>query len=244
MRQAKRFTLRTIRLAAVIVLVAAGGGLADAQSPAPAPKPAAPAIAPTATAAVEEDIRDIRPPIHIPYGWLWTAYVAGGLALAGLAFAAWRWHRRYRHARRKLLYQLTLEELEAVRALMEPQKGYPFSIAVSEIIRNYIEKRFQARAAHRTTEEFFHDLLNQSHAELTALTAHQPLLAEFLGYCDLAKFARWQLSVTQMEAMHHSACTFVIETGKPTATGKLTAPTVEKSAAAESQPILLEGRST
>ena len=99
-----------------------------------------------------------------------------------------------------------------LRALMEPGKANQFSIAVSEIIRNYIEKRFQARAAHRTTEEFLHDLLTQS---TPGAHVHQPLLAEFLEHCDLAKFARWQLSVAQMEAMHQSACTFVIETGKP-----------------------------
>ncbi len=118
---------------------------------------------------------------------------------------------------------------------MVPRKAYQFSIAVSEIVRNYIEQRFQVRAAHRTTDEFLHDLLTHSQ---TALTVHQPLLADFLEHCDLAKFARWQHSVPQMEAMHQSACTFVIETGKPTA------PAVAESAAAEPQPILIEPRST
>lgn len=238
MRHRKPFAFSAIRLAAVIVLLAASGGLAFAQ--APAPKPTVAPNVPTATPAAQEDtsdIRDIRPPIHIPYSWLWAVYVAGGLGLAGLAFAAWRWHRHSR-SRRSLLYELTLDELEGVRALMEPGKGYQFSIAVSEIIRNYIEKRFQARAAHRTTEEFLHDLLTHSHTALTALTAHQPLLAEFLEHCDLAKFARWQLSVAQMEAMHRSACTFVIETGKPAA------PAAAKPAAAEPQPTLIEPRST
>ena len=63
---------------------------------------------------------------------------------------------------------------------------------------------------------------------------HQPLLVDFLEHCDLAKFARWQLSVPQMEAMHQSACTFVIETGKPTA------PVAVESAVAEPQPTLME----
>jgi hypothetical protein len=227
-----------------MIVLCAMGGLALAQSPAPAAKPTAATIAPTATATndANEDIRDIRPPIHIPYGWLWAAYAAGALALAGMAFAGWRLYRRHRQSRRKLLYELTLDELEAARALMAPLKGYQFSIAVSEIIRNYIERRFDVRAAHRTTEEFLHDVLTESH---TALTARQPLLAEFLEHCDLAKFARWQLSVTQMEAMHLSACTFVIETGKPTepavaesAMGK------PESATAKPQLSLLETSST
>jgi hypothetical protein len=240
MRHKKPFTIPSITLAALIGLLVASGGLASTQSPVPATKPAAAAIAPTATtptaaSAADEDIRDIRPPIHIPYGWLWAAYVAGGLALAGLTFAAWRWHQRYRQSRRKLLYELTLEELEAARALMQPLKGYQFSIAVSEIIRKYIEQQFHARAAHRTTEEFLHDLLTQSN---TALAAHQPLLAEFLEHCDLAKFARWQHSVPQMQAMHHSACTFVVQTGKPAA------PSVTESVTVAPLPMLIQPRST
>ena len=185
-----------------------------AQSPAPAPTPTVQAAASNPTAVAQEDIRDIRPPIHIPYGWLWAAYAAGGFALAGLTLAAWRWRQRHGQSRRKLLYELTLEQLEGVRAFMEPGKGYQFSLAVSEIVRNYIERRFEARAAHRTTEEFLHDLLDESHA---AISVHKPLLADFLEHCDLAKFAHWHLSVPQMETMYQSARTFVIETGKPAA---------------------------
>ena len=233
-------------LAALMMLSVAGSGLALAQSPAPATQPNVAAVAPNATAVTPEDIRDIRPPIHIPYGWLWAAYVAGGLVLAGLLFAAWRWYRRRDHSRRKLLYELTLDQLEAVRALMEPLKGYQFSIAVSEIVRNYIEQRFQVRAAHRTTQEFLHDLLAESHA---ALTAHHPLLAEFLEHCDLAKFARWQLSVAQMEAMYQSARTFVIETGTPVVNPPAVTPAVRPqaesvTAESEPEPVLIESSST
>lgn len=233
MRNWKPFTRPLARLAALIVLLGVGG-LAQAQSPAPVPTPAVQATASNPTAAAQEDIRDIRPPIHIPYGWLWAAYVAGGLALAGLGFAAWRWHQRHGQSRRKPLYELTLEKLEAVRALMVPGKGYQFSLAVSEIVRNYIERRFQARAAHRTTQEFLHDLLDESHA---GLSVHKPLLADFLEHCDLAKFARWHLSVPQMETMYQSARTFVIETGKPAAA------TVAARAATIPQPLLIEPRS-
>ena len=224
---------RPFTLAALLALFAGSGGLVNAQTPPPVAKTnVTTATTPTTTIAAAEDIRDIRPPMHIPYGWLWAVYVAGGLGLAGLAFAAWRWQQRQARAHRKPLYELALEQLEAARALMEPDQAYPFSIAVSEIVRTYIEQRFQARAAHRTTEEFLHDLLSEQHA---LLTAHQPLLADFLGHCDLAKFARWHLSVPQMEAMHQSACTFVIETGKPTA------PAVAEPAVADPQPLLREG---
>jgi hypothetical protein len=216
MRHRNPIILKLCSLAALAVLLVIGSAIANAQSQAPATKPAVAAINstanPTANSAGNEDIRDIRPPIHIPYGWLWAAYAGGGLAVLLAMFALWRWYRRHGGARRKLLYELTLEKLEAARALMEPLKGYQFSIAVSEIIRTYIEQRFQVRAAHRTTEEFLHDLTGGSH---DVLTVYEPLLSEFLEHCDLAKFARWHLSVTQMEAMYQAARTFVIETGQP-----------------------------
>jgi hypothetical protein len=207
---------KIVALIALTVVLALHASLANAQSPSPATQSAVTAMGPTVhsteNTGTNEDIRDIRPPIHIPYGWLWAAYAGGGVALALALFGLWRWVRRHGGARRKLLYELTLEKLEAARALMEPLKGYQFSIAVSEIIRAYIEQQFAVRAAHRTTEEFLHDLTRGSQ---DVLAAHEPLLGEFLEHCDLAKFARWHLSVTQMEAMYQSARAFVIETGQP-----------------------------
>ena len=161
----------------------------------------------TVTAAVVGDIRDIRPPIHIPCGWLWVAYVAGALVIAGAAYAIWRKRKAARH---QTLAEITLAKLEAARKLMSPELAYTFSITVSEIVRDYIEWQLDARAAHRTTEEFLHDLMT-----FPALLPYQDALGDFLEHCDLAKFARWQLSVHDMEAMHQSACAFVAETSQP-----------------------------
>ncbi len=218
----------------VMILLAGYSGL-SAQAVAPATKPAITAVTPVQAAnAADEDIRDIRPPIHIPYGWLWAAYTGGGLVALALLIGAWRLYRRHAAAE-KSLYQLTLEKLEAARGLMEPLKGYQFSIAVSEIIRVYIENRFKVRAAHRTTEEFLHDLMNESH---DGLMSHQPVLAEFLEHCDLAKFARWHLSVAQMESMYESARAFVVETSQPVTKA------VHGSAQSEVQTILSQPRLT
>jgi hypothetical protein len=46
------------------------------------------------------------------------------------------------------------------------------------------------------------------------LAHHRDSLADFLRHCDLAKFARWSLSVSQMEAMLDSAKAFVIDLGQ------------------------------
>jgi len=188
---------------------------ASARSPlAPATKMTAPGLskaAPTTTPSVmTEDIRDIRGPKPISSSWLWPLWLAGGAALAALLYAGWLWNRR-RALAALLPYEIALARLEEARALMQPENAREFSIAVSEIVRHYIEQRFRVWAARRTTEEFLHDLLEPSDA---LLTSHRSLLAEFLRHCDLAKFARWILSSEEMDTMLESACRFVRETGQ------------------------------
>ena len=160
--------------------------------------------------AVEGDIRDIRGPIHIPYPWVWIIYVIVGCAVIFLAFQIFRWWKKRRQTVRiKLPHEIALERLEQARAWMNAGHAREFSIAVSDAVRLYIEDCFHERAAHRTTEEFLHNLLTKSSS---LLAAHAAPLEDFLRHCDLAKFARWSLSVPEMEAMHASARKFVQET--------------------------------
>jgi hypothetical protein len=194
--------------------------LAPAGSPLPLPRvapaqPLAKSPAPTpAAATAATDIRDIRGPISIPYGWLWAAYVAGGMVLAAALYGAWRWYSKPPPARVKEPAEIALERLEKARELMIPERAREYSFAVSEITREYIEARFHERAARRTTEEFLHDLVGQAG---TPLSRHRALLEDFLQYCDLAKFARWQLSPMDMASMYESARTFILETRPPPA---------------------------
>jgi hypothetical protein len=160
-------------------------------------------------AVAAEDIRDIRGPIHIPYPWLPAVYA---IAIIGfLIFARWL-YRKWKARKRvviKLPHEIALERLQLALMLMKTGKVREFSIAVSDAVRFYIEDRFQLRAAHKTTEEFLHDILSNPDSPLSV---HGPSLEEFLKYCDLAKFAKWSLSVSEMEAMYRSAEKFVNET--------------------------------
>jgi hypothetical protein len=180
------------------------------------PQPGAVAAVPPPTTAAQsalaapgEDILDIRGPIHIPACFPWLPWSAGSLAAVAVGFGAWAFFRR---PRRKLPYEIALEKLAATRPLMERESAQPFSLAVSEIVRLFIEECLPVRAAHRTTNEFLHDLVNLPDSPLAA---HRETLANFLQHCDLAKFARWSLTVPQMEAMLASASAFVIAIGKP-----------------------------
>ena len=175
--------------------------------------PALTAIAAAATdPASADDIRDIRGPKGIFPLWLVIACVAAAVLLGLGAYWLWRRKKRLPSARRLLPFEIALQGLEQIRALMDPAKVREFSIAISDIVRKYIEDAFHITATHRTTEDFLRDLLQSSNA---SLAAHRSLLAEFLNQCDMAKFAGASLSRQIIESLHQSARSFVIESSKP-----------------------------
>jgi hypothetical protein len=159
--------------------------------------------------AAAVDIRDIRGPLHIPNPLLWLYYAGGGCLLLIAGIAAWRWYLRRKVFRAKYPFEIAFEQLERARALMQPGKGEKFSVAVSNAIRTYIEKCFDVGVTHHTTEEF---MANIAAEPLGDLGEHSALLHDFLAHCDLAKFARYALTVDQMKEMHQSAWQFVEKT--------------------------------
>ena len=78
-----------------------------------------------------------------------------------------------------------LEELKA-RGWIERGESEPFFVAISAILRRYVEDRFHVRAPEMTTEEFI-----AAASESRGLAPeHQQLMRDFLTRCDLVKFAR------------------------------------------------------
>ncbi len=157
------------------------------------------------------DIHDIRAPYLIAQDWRLPALIAAAAVLV-LEVCWWGW-RRIRARRPPLtLLQRTLQQLEATRALMEAGDARAFSAAVSDVVRGYIETRFDVMATQRTTAEFLSECVAQVGS---ALQAHEQALAQFLRFCDLAKFARWSFDGQQMQGMLTSARHFVETTAAP-----------------------------
>jgi hypothetical protein len=166
-------------------------------------------------AGMQPDIRDIRGPITIPTLWPWLLLAAGAVTLFLALGAATYWLvRRLRRGRVKSAAELALERLERARRLARSGNAAELSAEASDAVRQYIETRFALRAAHRTTEEFLHDLLDGGPSPIAP---HRQPLAEFLGACDLAKFARFEISVERMGAMIDTAQAFVRATSAPPA---------------------------
>ena len=171
------------------------------------------ALLPAAVLAeAAEDIRDIRGPKAVPGSWVVPAVVAAAIVVALCTYVVWRRRQRAIRPRTLTLSERTLERLDSTRALMRPDTARAFGIAASELIRDYIEKRFDEVATQRTTEEFLQAVLQSANE---ALARHRLPLAEFLQQCDLVKFAGDSLAVADMESLFQSARRFVLETAGP-----------------------------
>ena len=85
---------------------------------------------------------------------------------------------------------------------------YRFCSLVSDVLRTYVEERFELRAPERTTEEFMDEL----HSSHKLHVEHKTLLEDFLSRCDLVKFARFEPTIPELEGLLDSAVRFIDET--------------------------------
>ena len=83
-----------------------------------------------------------------------------------------------------------------------------FHRLLCDVLRSYLERRFQLPASQQTTEEFLATLRQSSQLAPAA----QELLRDFLARCDLAKFARAEYSAEECQASAGLARTFVTQT--------------------------------
>jgi hypothetical protein len=154
----------------------------------------------TSRLAAGEAIPDIRErlDIRIPAGpadargvnwWVLGAAALVTLGLSAFAIRVFVRSRRAEIARPRPPWELALEELGWLRAsgLVAAGRLEEFYVALSGIVRRYVERRFLIMAPEMTTDEFL--LVARDHASLAA--AHKDLLKGFLVACDLVKFARY-----------------------------------------------------
>jgi hypothetical protein len=170
---------------------------------------------PGLTSSTTNELRDIKPPIHIASGWSWLWWALGLLVLAAVLFQLWdRWKTRRAtlalpplvppHVRAKQKLQ------EALALIGQPRE---FCILVSDTIRWYLEERFDFHAPERTTQEFLYELQGTN-----LLTPDQKeSLGQFLERCDLVKFAKYEPGEPELRDLHSSAVRLVEETEPVTA---------------------------
>jgi hypothetical protein len=162
-----------------------------------------------AASSATEDIRDLRGPRQVQPAWRLPALIAGVAVLAAALYAVLRWRRREEPETPLLPHELALQRLDAIRAQRPALGATAFAVEASDVIRRYLEVRFNVTATRRTTEEFLADLLQ---SPVSTLVEQRALLQEFLRRCDYAKFAGAAGELESVEGLYLNARTFVTAT--------------------------------
>jgi hypothetical protein len=174
-------------------------------------------------AADSSDIQDIKGPVAVPFDWTPVLLgVVGCIGLLGLVLVAARLLRRINAPAAAAPPPppdvVALEALARLRLqqLAGPEERVQWYIALSAIVRAYIEGRFGLRAPEMTTEEFIVAVQRDSRLS----PEHRRLLGEFLAECDLVKFARVLPDVGAAERAYEAARRFVSDTRQPSGAGE------------------------
>ena len=100
-----------------------------------------------------------------------------------------------------------LEELLAENLVAKGEMK-TFYLRLSNILRHYIENRFDLSAPEQTTEEFLDDLRTRD----ALIPLHKELLKKFLQHCDMVKFARHQPTNEEIQQIFDACKQFIAET--------------------------------
>ncbi len=167
-----------------------------------------------------EDIRDIKPLVHVELGPPWWVYAAvAALVLLVLAGAVWWWRRRQKPAAPVVVAPPEPPEVMALRALAalatrplpDLEAIYRLCAELSLVTRAYVEARFGLNATDLTTPEISRWLQHQHDlpAEL------RELLRELLSSTDEVKFAKAEPTAADCQRLIAAARTFVERTPRP-----------------------------
>ncbi len=171
-----------------------------------------------------KDILDIKPPLDMARAW-WS-YWPWLIPLAFGALALWWWRRRKRPVDgfpaprgtpRLPAYEEAYQALCRLRdsGLLEQQKVKLYYIELSEIIRRYLERRFQIQAMEMTSAQIRGELARIDLDEETTR-----LFDGFLQECDLVKFAK-RVPSTERSRATTQAGFDILDATRPEATPRL-----------------------
>lgn len=156
------------------------------------------------------DIRGIKDPIYIPNTYAWVGWVLLGIAVAVAAWLLWKKFRRKKSITKPAVvippHRRAKNRLRNANELLSDP--YAYCSLISDVVRTYLEERFELHAPDRTTEEFLNDMRTTA----ALRPDHKGLLEEFLSQCDLVKFARFEPTHDELKSLLNSALRFIDET--------------------------------
>ena len=146
-------------------------------------------VVPTgASNELKAPLRELAP-LGAGRGKIWMALIVVGIILLlGLPFAWRSWQQHRIGSRRRSAYDIANSRLSKLRASPKPEgeEISAFFVELSDIVRHYLEDRFNLHAPELTTEEFLE--VAATSPDLTA--EHKNFLQDFLRQADQVKFAQ------------------------------------------------------
>ncbi|MBI4558725.1 MAG: hypothetical protein HY706_14180 [Candidatus Hydrogenedentes bacterium] len=172
-------------------------------------------LTPEETAAAMDFAANAAPmgmpnPLFQHWKW-WLAGLSAFWALAG-AYVYWRLRRKNAERRAQAVppwenAYARLRELD-LRHLPQAGQWEAYYVELSDILRWYIEARFQLHAPERTTPEF----LAEAAVSGIFTAPQQEALARFMRHSDRVKFARYEPTVLEMDGSFAQVLHFIDET--------------------------------
>ena len=144
--------------------------------------------------AMEEEIKDIKPPIRL-FDYLFIIYILIAIIVLVIGYFIYRKYFKNKPqteikpiAEKIPLHQLTLRKLEQLDKEELWQKGFvkDYHSKITDIIREYFEKQFGLPALERTTTESL-KLLSKHPQGIKVID----ITSQFLSNADLVKFAKF-----------------------------------------------------
>jgi hypothetical protein len=104
-------------------------------------------------------------------------------------------------------HEAFLARLAALRSNRGQWVAHPFAVDVSEILRGYLEARYAFSVRFQTSREF----LELAATDPRLNPDHRAIVRDFLGHCDLLKFARGIATESELAALIDTAERFIRE---------------------------------
>lgn len=169
-----------------------------------------------------KSIYDIKQPLAVSYTWLdwlsdnWKWVMLGIFILLAIAGAIYYFRKRPEQQVSPIpekpvipAHQIALDKLNQLRdkQLWQQDQVKQYHSELSDVIREYLENRYQINALEQTTEEIFAAL---KHKKIT--NDNRNVLRRMLTLADLVKFAKEKPEGIVNEQSMEKAVNFVMET--------------------------------
>lgn len=133
----------------------------------------------------------------------WLA-ILGAILMSVFMALTFKKEKKSEVASEKLLKTLKEKSLDEINHIRKDD-SQTFFVELTDVIRHYIEKKYEIHATSQTTEEFLHNIQKQRVFSET----EKQLLEEFLTHADAVKFAKYAPSEIEKDKALAAAKSFI-----------------------------------